>query len=85
MKGGKLTYGDVFLSKNGTNILSSNDTLPTMMIDKNLIMKGKMIRRKKPYKINYSSHRVSHVNPTNNSPPIKQREISYSGNNFIKN
>ena len=85
MKGGKYTYGDVFLSKNGTNIVSSNDPLPIAMIDKNLILKGKMIRRKKPYKINYSSHRVSHVNPASNSSPIKQRETSYSGNNFIKN
>lgn len=50
MRGSKLTNRCVYYSKDGNKMTISEDPLSFQLRERNLMLKGKMIRRKKTYK-----------------------------------
>ena len=73
MRGSKLTNRAVYLSKDGNKLMVSDDPLPIQPAERNLVLKGKMIRRKKPYKTHAQYNRVSSLNSVTTTSPTKER------------
>lgn len=81
MRGSKLTNRCVYFSNDGKKLIFTDSPLHIQMIERNLLLKGKMIRRKKPFKSHTQHNRVQSLNSITSSSPTKDK---YTEDNFIK-